>query len=183
MAHPLGEETTLWEGETRNLASVATQGKVITARFRLTNRSLYVSKGVLRTDEQQIPLAYVQDVDMRQTLIQKPRSVGDVVVHVTRPDGIVDTLIMESVADPHRVRDLVNKTATDARVAERRLANQQHITYSGAGPVAPAPAPAAPAQATDDVFAQLEKLGKLRDAGVLTPEEFEAKKAELLARL
>jgi hypothetical protein len=43
---------------------------------------------VLRTDEQQIPLAHVQDVDMRQTLIQKPRSVGDVVVHVTRPDGI-----------------------------------------------------------------------------------------------
>jgi hypothetical protein len=45
IAHPLGEETTLWEGETRNLASVATQGKVITARFRLTNRSLYCLEG------------------------------------------------------------------------------------------------------------------------------------------
>jgi Domain of unknown function (DUF4429)/Short C-terminal domain len=44
-------------------------------------------------------------------------------------------------------------------------------------PVAPA-APAAP-----DLFAQLEQLGKLRDAGVLTNEEFEAKKAELLRRL
>lgn len=30
---------------------------------------------------------------------------------------------------------------------------------------------------------QLKKLGELRDAGVLTPEEFEAKKAQLLARL
>jgi uncharacterized membrane protein YagU involved in acid resistance len=30
---------------------------------------------------------------------------------------------------------------------------------------------------------QLKKLGELRDAGVLTTEEFEAKKAELLARL
>ncbi|MCC3280719.1 DUF4429 domain-containing protein [Arthrobacter sp. zg-Y40] len=35
----------------------------------------------------------------------------------------------------------------------------------------------------DDVFAQLEKLGKLRDAGILTNEEFEAKKADLLAKM
>jgi hypothetical protein len=29
----------------------------------------------------------------------------------------------------------------------------------------------------------LEKLGQLRDAGILTPEEFAAKKTELLNRL
>lgn len=34
-----------------------------------------------------------------------------------------------------------------------------------------------------DVLAQLEKLGSLRDAGILTEEEFAAKKAELLGRL
>ncbi len=169
----------MWEGETQNLASAATQGKVITARYRLTNRSLYVSKGVLRTDEQQIPLAHVQDVDVRQNLIQKARSVGDVIVRVTRPDGFVDVLVMESVADPRRVRDLVNRSATDARVAERQLMNHQSITYSGPGPVTPTPAAPAP----DDLFAQLEKLGKLRDAGIVTPQEFDTKKAELLARL
>jgi hypothetical protein len=183
MAYPLGDEIALWEGETQNLASAATQGKVITARFRLTNRNLYVSKGVLRTDEQQIPLAYVQDVDVRQALIQKARSVGDVVVHVTRPDGFVDTLIMDSVSDPRRVRDLVNRTATDARVAERQLINHQSITYTGPAPAPSITAPAVSALPTDDVFAQLEKLGKLRDAGVLTTEEFESKKAEMLARL
>lgn len=46
---------------------------------------------------------------------------------------------------------------------------------------APAPSPAAPSQ--PDVYDQLKKLGELRDAGVLSPEEFEAKKAELLGRL
>src|SRR6266508_2385163 len=35
----------------------------------------------------------------------------------------------------------------------------------------------------DSVTEQLRKLGDLRDAGVLTDEEFETKKAELLARL
>jgi Domain of unknown function (DUF4429)/Short C-terminal domain/Protein of unknown function (DUF2510) len=45
-----------------------------------------------------------------------------------------------------------------------------------------APQPAAP-PAQPDVTDQLKKLAELRDAGVLTTEEFESKKAELLARL
>lgn len=51
------------------------------------------------------------------------------------------------------------------------------------------PAPMlAPTQPTggvtsDQIFAALEKLGSLRDMGVLTEDEFAAKKAELLARL
>lgn len=39
------------------------------------------------------------------------------------------------------------------------------------------------AMAPPDVTDQLRKLGELRDAGVLTTAEFDAKKAELLARL
>jgi predicted Zn-dependent peptidase len=42
-----------------------------------------------------------------------------------------------------------------------------------------APAPAA----QPDVFEQLRKLAELRDAGIVTAEEFDAKKAELLSRL
>jgi hypothetical protein len=52
-------------------------------------------------------------------------------------------------------------------------------------PQAPARQPTA-AQAESpqgDVFAALEKLGALRDRGVLSDAEFSAKKAELLARL
>ncbi len=38
--------------------------------------------------------------------------------------------------------------------------------------------PAAPSQ--DDQMAQLEKLGQLRDQGILTEEEFNAKKKQIL---
>lgn len=41
--------------------------------------------------------------------------------------------------------------------------------------------PAPPAQ--PDVVDQIRRLGELRDAGVVTDEEFDAKKAELLGRL
>lgn len=43
--------------------------------------------------------------------------------------------------------------------------------------------PAAPVQAQQDPMEQLKKLGELRDAGVLTEEEFASKKAALLSRL
>lgn len=56
---------------------------------------------------------------------------------------------------------------------------------SGPPPVpqqtAPAAAPASAAQ--EDVLETLRKLGELRDAGVVTSGEFEAKKAELLRRI
>jgi hypothetical protein len=44
---------------------------------------------------------------------------------------------------------------------------------------APAPAPAA-APAEDDNYAQLEKLADLHSKGILTDEEFAAKKSQLL---
>jgi hypothetical protein len=48
---------------------------------------------------------------------------------------------------------------------------------SGVGIVGAAPA----APAADDPLDKLKKLGELRDAGVLTPEEFEAQKAAVLS--
>ncbi|MFC5608491.1 SPFH domain-containing protein [Variovorax soli] len=51
----------------------------------------------------------------------------------------------------------------------------------GAAPAAPAPAVAAVSPA--DVMATLEKLGELKAKGILTQEEFDAKKTELLKKL
>ncbi|WP_159709022.1 PH domain-containing protein [Arthrobacter sp. 18067] len=49
-----------------------------------------------------------------------------------------------------------------------------------------APPPTSIIRGTEDkneIFEQLQKLGALRDAGIVTAEEFDAKKAEMLARL
>ena len=83
-------------------------------------------------------------------------------------------------------------TAVSNRVSRRqagRWAEQEDAAYAQQQQAAPqqyqqpAPPPpaAAPAPVTDDVIAQLEKLGKLRDSGVLTDFEFETQKARLLA--
>ncbi len=45
------------------------------------------------------------------------------------------------------------------------------------------PAAAAPAAAAPDIADQIRKLSELRDAGILTDEEFSEKKVELLRRM
>ncbi|WP_420154266.1 SPFH domain-containing protein [Siphonobacter sp.] len=52
-----------------------------------------------------------------------------------------------------------------------------------AGAVAPASQPAQPNQSKEDIMGLLKQLGDLKAAGILTEEEFTAKKAELLAKL
>ena len=51
-----------------------------------------------------------------------------------------------------------------------------------AAQAAPVAAPAATVK-PDDVMATLEKLGELKTKGILTQEEFDIKKAELLKKL
>jgi hypothetical protein len=71
-------------------------------------------------------------------------------------------------------------TAVSGRVARRqqsRWAEQEQPQYADAPP----PAQAAPAPAAqDDYTAELERLAQLRDQGVITPEDFDAKKKQLL---
>jgi len=75
-----------------------------------------------------------------------------------------------------------------------RAGSDRVAVYSDAAPAAPPPeAPAAPpvpasppAAATDareDLGTTLERLAGLRDKGLITPEEYEAKKRELLERM
>jgi len=73
-------------------------------------------------------------------------------------------------------------TAVSNRVSRRqanRWAGQEEQQYQEQQP-APAPAPAPAGGGEDDMLAQLEKLGKLHDSGVLTDDEFAAQKAKLL---
>jgi membrane protease subunit (stomatin/prohibitin family) len=66
------------------------------------------------------------------------------------------------------------------------MANQMSAAMAGMNPAAQAAAAAAAAPAAlkpDDVMATLEKLGDLKAKGILTQEEFDAKKAELLKKL
>ncbi|MEI8323856.1 MAG: SPFH domain-containing protein [Betaproteobacteria bacterium] len=59
----------------------------------------------------------------------------------------------------------------------------QNLASGLQGGVAAVAAPAATGVKAEDVMATLEKLGELKSKGILTQEEFDAKKAELLKKL
>jgi hypothetical protein len=78
----------------------------------------------------------------------------------------------------------VGRTAVIAGTASAvggRVQHRQQEKYAAneAPDPAPAPAPAA-APAADDSMAQLEQLADLHAKGILTDEEFSAKKAQIL---
>ncbi|GAA1762674.1 SHOCT domain-containing protein [Agromyces humatus] len=64
--------------------------------------------------------------------------------------------------------------------AQIDAAAQQAVAQQQAAAAAAAPPPAAPAAGGVDIVAELQKLGALKDQGILTDAEFAAAKAKLL---
>lgn len=85
--------------------------------------------------------------------------------------GTVSTLSLPLISGP----------GFQSQAANNFAAPPAHPSFASASPQ-PQPS-AASGQGHAEILALLEKLGQLRDAGVLTPEEFNAKKTDLLNRL
>lgn len=185
------EPGTIWHATGKPLTGVGA------GRYRLTDRYLYFEKGALRTKAQQIPIHELDDVDAHQSMAQKARGVGTITLHVRRASG-VEIVELEDVPNFREGVQAINDTARASREYLENRARTQTFNHQGGGHMpgmvsgyaptgpggyaTPASVPT-PASSGDDLLAQLERLGGLRDAGVLTPDEFEAKKAEMLRRL
>jgi predicted flap endonuclease-1-like 5' DNA nuclease len=98
--------------------------------------------------------------------------------------GVARTAVIAGTATTvsNRVsRRQANKwAAQDQQQAEAQAYEQQQAPPQQPAYAAPPPPPPAPA-AQEDMLTQLQKLGELKAAGVLTEEEFAAQKAKILA--
>jgi hypothetical protein len=130
----------------------------------------------------------VRDVDVKQSVTQKARGVGDVVVRVQHSDYTGRSQVaLESVEKPREVRDLLNGHAQTARLEYQRR-SQTHV-YEGSPISHSAPAsasssaadtPAATSPGPSVLVGHLKELAQLRDDGILTEDEFLAQKTKLL---
>jgi len=80
--------------------------------------------------------------------------------------------------NPEELEDAELEQAMSELNIEKQTVTSDDMEQGGA-PAAPEPA-AAPADSSSDYLAELEKLASLRDAGILTDEEFDSKKRQIL---
>lgn len=131
-----------------------------------------LATGVRGTDEGEIiPIDQISHVSRK-------RGMGlNTVVVLTTSAG--DLELRVSHADADHVIELVN-------AIKRGDYKAQSVPTAAPAPHAPAQAPVAPVPvpaAGTSVMDQIAQLGQLHDAGILTDDEFAAKKADLLAKL
>lgn len=145
----------LWEGETVQSMTTGTYGKGTGLVVMTDRRLLFVQDGIMSKTTEDFPYSKISSVSWNSGMM-----LGTVVVFASGNKAEITNVNKDD-----------GKAMVDALRA--RLADSPSVV---AGPVATAPG-------QPDVMEQLKKLGDLRDAGILSEEEFSAKKAELLARL
>ncbi len=136
--------------------------------FVLTTDRLITRSGIIAKESREIPLERINDVTFTQSVIERMLGAGDLLVESAGERG--QTRITD-VRKPEQVQLMIYKQteANSTRIVQGQVGEAMGARAEGRGP-----------QAVTD---QLEDLGRLRKQGVITEEEFQAKKAELLKRL
>jgi uncharacterized membrane protein YdbT with pleckstrin-like domain len=144
-----------------------------TAVFAVTNLRVIREEGLISRRSSATMLRSVTDVQTRIPFVGGRIGYGDIVVYTQAGKAGVDRF--KTITHPVEFRDQIMTRKLGEETL--RVATAER-SQPAAAPPASAPAPAAP-----DQMAVLASLAQLRDSGAITPEEFESKKAEILARI
>ncbi|WP_374193941.1 PH domain-containing protein [Gordonia sp. SCSIO 19800] len=76
---------------------------------------MFFEHGTFTTNAQQVPTNQLFDIDLRQSMVQKSRGVGDIVVHIHRQTG-VEQVVLTDVPSPRQAVDTINRVAHQAKI-------------------------------------------------------------------
>jgi uncharacterized membrane protein YdbT with pleckstrin-like domain len=144
-----------------------------TAAFAVTTMRVIREEGLISRRSSATVLRSITDVKMNVPFIGSRLGYGDLAI-----------LAQSGEAGADRFQTIVDPEAFRTKIMEAKMAADGVPAVATAPPVAEAaPSPATPATAPPDDAQTLTRLAELREAGAITPEEYEAKKAEILARM
>ncbi len=165
MSHKMGSKREikklpehLWENEQVDMITGGMYGSG-TGIVVLTDRRLFFLKdGVFSKTSEDFPLSKISSVQWSSGVL-----LGKIIVFASGNKAEISNV---QKADGKAITDAVRSRLADTSdsIPERQ-------------------AVAAVGERKSDVYEQLSKLGELHKAGILTEEEFQAKKTELLGRL
>lgn len=134
--------------------------------FVLTTDRLITRTGVLAKHSKEIPLERINDVTFHQSVLQRMVGAGTLVVESAGERG-QETI--SHVRNPEHVQLMIYKEI------EQNAAR--------ANPATPAPPAATTPPKTASIPEQIEALARLKQEGVISEADYEAKKAQLLERM
>ena len=133
--------------------------------FVVTNQRVVYRTGALSKRGVEIPLDRINNINFNQSFWERIIGAGDLEIESAGKDG---QSVFDDVWHPDGVQqELYRQMESHAR------------TRAQWGASSPAP----PAGAPHSIPEQLQQLADLRDRGVISSAEFEAKKAQLLERM
>jgi PH (Pleckstrin Homology) domain-containing protein/putative oligomerization/nucleic acid binding protein len=176
--------------------------RYVNQEYVLTNRRVIQVEGVLNRNSVDSSLEKINDAVLTQSVFGRMFGFGDLTV-LTASDSAIDK--MKMIRNPVGFKKAMLEAKHDAEVEMERAgwAPSPPIREPGPGaggssgpptePVTGITSPAAAAAAAtapaaghadpEEVTRTLASLADLRDRGAISPEEYDAKKAELLGRL
>ena len=141
-----------------------------TAEYAVTTLRVRGHEGLVKKRSTDSLLTSISDVMSRSGFIGRTLGFGNIKILTASGDAGDDTFTSMKAPD-----------AFKKAVIEQKAGAQGLASAAPAQPVAPATAPHPPG--SKDAMTTLTELAKLRDAGAITPAEYETKKTELLARI
>jgi hypothetical protein len=175
--------------------------------YVITNRRVMKVEGLLKKRSADSSLEKINDAVLEQSVFGRMLGYGDLDI-LTANEQSVDRYRMLAEAQTfkrtmldqkHNLEQeafqipapplrapvpMPNVAAAPAAAAEAMPMEAQAAASAVPEPaMAPRAAPTARSMSSDEITTALGNLADLRDRGAITPEEFEAKKAELLGRL
>ncbi len=144
-----------------------------TTRFAVTDQRVAYQSGFFHRHGVSIPLNRVNNVNFNQNLMARILNNGVVVIESAGQTG---DSVFENIPDPENVRNVIfAQVEADEKADSKRAAADMREAMLGVPTEAPAGGPSS--------SERLQQLTDLRDRGLVTPEEFETKRREILGDL
>lgn len=140
-----------------------------TEQYVITDRRVIQTEGVVNKMVIDSSLEKINDVELQQDLLGRIFDYGDLEVLTASESGINR---MPRIASPLRFKRAMLEAKHEYERGYSYLDAQAVEPYTQSG-----------SHAESGIRQMIEDLAALRDRGLLTPEEFESKKRELLSRI
>jgi uncharacterized membrane protein YdbT with pleckstrin-like domain len=152
--------------------------------YLVTNRRVVKVEGILSKRSADSSLEKINDAVLQQSLFGRMLGYGDLDI-LTAAEESVDRYRMLSQAQTFKrtMLDEKHKLEQEAfQIPAPPMRAAPPMPVAEPAPAAP-PAPAARQMSSEEITSALGDLADLRDRGAISPDEYEAKKQDLLGRL